>query len=278
MNKKNEKTMAILQKIAESHQNIKEKNPLVHHITNYVTVNDCANIVLAIGGSPVMADDIKEVEEMVSAASSLVLNIGTLNHRTIESMIAAGRMANRLDIPVILDPVGVGATTLRTDTAKKIIHEVKLAVVRGNMSEMKFLAGMDVAIKGVDSVANEEDGEKIAKKLVEKLGGIIAITGKTDIITDGKKTCLIDNGHIMLSNVTGTGCMTSSLIGTYCGAIKDIFLATIAGVMTMGLCGELAYQSLEKGEGIGTFKVKLFDKVYNLSSDIIMKEGKICYE
>lgn len=257
---------------------VKEKSPLIHHITNYVTVNDCANIVLAIGGSPVMADDLEEVAEMVGFASALVLNIGTLNARTIESMLVAGERAKELGVPVILDPVGVGATKLRTNTAEKLIRELKPTVIRGNMSEIKVLAGQNVAIKGVDSLADEHGGSAIAKKLASDLGCVIAITGETDVVSDGHQVCLLDNGHRILADVTGTGCMTSSLVGTFCGATTDYFTASIAGIISMGLAGEMAQASLHHGEGIGTFRARLFDNIYRLSPEILAKEGKLRYE
>ncbi len=267
--------MEILQKIADSLLAVKTTKPLVHHITNYVTVNDCANITLAIGASPVMADDIREVEEMVSFASALVLNIGTLNSRSIESMIAVGKKAKEKGIPIIFDPVGVGATSLRTATAKRIIQEVCPDVIRGNMSEIKIIAGLEAGIKGVDSVADELDGEQVAKQLSQQLGCVIAITGKQDIIAQGVKVCRIDNGHAIMSQVTGTGCMATSLIACYCGATDDWFSGAVAGVMTMGLAGELAQQSLQAGEGIGTFRVRLFDAVWSITPEIIRKGGRI---
>jgi hydroxyethylthiazole kinase len=267
--------MEILQRIADSLLDLKNKKPLVHHITNYVTVNDCANITLAIGASPVMADDIGEVEEMVSFASSLVLNIGTLNSRSIESMIVVGKKAKEKGIPIIFDPVGVGATSLRTLTAKRIIEEVRPSVIRGNMSEIKILAGLDADIKGVDSIADEEDGEKVAGLLTKKLGSVIAITGKQDIIAQGDRICLIDNGHPLLSQVTGTGCMATSLIASFCGAAEDSFLGAAAGIMTMGLAGELAEQSLHAGDGIGTFRVRLFDAVWSMTPEVMRKGGRI---
>lgn len=267
--------MEILQSIGDNLRGIQAKKPLIHHITNYVTVNDCANITLAIGASPVMAEDIGEVEEMVAFAGSLVLNMGTLNSRTIESMLVAGRKAHQLGIPVIFDPVGVGATTLRTVTAEKIIREVRPTVIRGNMSEIKIIAGFQETIKGVDSVASEEDGEQVAQELSQKLGAVIAITGKQDIIAYGDRLLRIDNGHPMLSQVTGTGCMATSLIGCFCGATDDYFIGAIAGVMTMGLAGELAQQSLQAGEGIGTFRMRLFDAVSTLTPEIFMKAGKV---
>ncbi|EIW20534.1 MULTISPECIES: hydroxyethylthiazole kinase [Pelosinus] len=267
--------MEILQKISDSLITVKTKKPLVHHITNYVTVNDCANITLTIGASPVMADDIGEVEEMVSFASSLVLNIGTLNSRSIESMLAVGKKAKERGIPIVFDPVGVGATSLRTATAKRIIEEVGPSVIRGNMSEMKILAGLEVQIKGVDSTADEEDGKTVAKLLSKKLNCVIAITGKQDIIAQGDRVCLIDNGHPILSQVTGTGCMATSLVASFCGATEDWFVGAAAGIMIMGLAGELAQQSLQAGEGIGTFRMRLFDAVWAMTPELMKKGGVI---
>lgn len=267
--------MELLQKISASLLDLKTKKPLVHHITNYVTVNDCANMTLAIGASPVMADDMGEVEEMVAFASSLVLNMGTLNERTIASMIVAGKKATELGIPIIFDPVGVGATTLRTATATKILQEVCPSVIRGNMSEIKILAGLSAHIKGVDSIADELDGEKVARELSLKLGCVIVITGKEDIIAHGNRVCLIHNGHALLSQVTGTGCMATSLIGCFCGATEDLFVGAVAGIMTMGLAGESAEKSLQAGEGIGTFRTRLFDAVWRMTPESLEKGGRI---
>lgn len=275
---KGEFNMEFINNIGKALENIKQKSPLVHHITNYVTVNDCANIVLAIGGSPVMADDIGEVEEMVSFASALVINVGTLNERTIESMIKAGRKANELNVPVILDPVGVGATTLRTNTVKTLLQQVKFTVVRGNMSEIKITAGVEAEIKGVDSTASEEGALEIAKGLARRLNTVVAITGARDVITDGTRYCYVDNGHKILSMVTGTGCMTTSLIGAYAGANEDYFLAAVAGIVSMGIAGEKAQESLTDCDGIGTFKVRLMDNIYKLSNDVIVERGKVIYE
>lgn len=270
--------MEIREKILANLSAVKEKSPLIHHITNYVTVNDCANIVLAIGGSPVMADDLEEVAEMVGFASALVLNIGTLNSRTIESMLVAGARAKELGVPVILDPVGVGATKLRTNTAERLIRELKPEVIRGNMSEIMVLAGQNVAIKGVDSIADEQGSASIAKRFASELCCVIAITGKTDVVSDGRQVCLLDNGHRILADVTGTGCMTTSLVGTFCGVTKDYFTAAIAGIISMGLAGEIAQASLHHGEGIGTFRVRLLDSIYNLTPEILAGNGKISYE
>jgi len=267
--------MEILQSIAENLRRLKTVKPLIHHITNYVTVNDCANMTLAIGGSPVMADDIGEVEEMVSFAGALVLNMGTLNSRTIESMLAAGKKARQMGIPVIFDPVGIGATKLRTVTGARIIREICPSVIKGNMSEIKMIAGFQETIKGVDSVASTEDGEQVAQELSHKLGSIIVITGKQDVIAQGDRVLRITNGHSMLSQVTGTGCMVTSLIGCFCGATDDYFTGAAAGVMTMGLAGELAQHSLQTGEGVGTFRMRLFDAVSTITPNFFMEAGKI---
>lgn len=267
--------MEIREKLYEILRLVKENKPLVHHITNYVTVNDCANITIALGGSPVMADDSLEVEDMVSLASSLVINIGTLNSRTIESMLLAGKKANSLDIPVILDPVGVGATKLRTETAKKLMKEINFSVIKGNMSEIKVLSGMDSIVRGVDSTEDTANGEEVALKLSESLGAIVAITGAKDIISDGKNICSIENGHPILARITGTGCMSSSLTGTYCAVTRDYYTAVIAAIATMGLCGEKAQASLKSPHDLGSFKVALMNSIASLSPKDLFDGGKL---
>jgi hydroxyethylthiazole kinase len=269
--------MDLLNQISNNLKAVKEKSPLIHHITNYVTVNDCANMTLAIGASPVMADDIEEVEEMVGFSGALVINIGTLNERTIRSMITAGKKANEHGIPVILDPVGIGATKLRTNTVKRLLENIKFTVIRGNMSEIKLLGGIDTIIKGVDSTASAEGGEEIAATLSKSLSCTIAITGAVDIVTDGIRICHITNGDKLLSSITGTGCMCTSLIGSYLGAGKDSFISAIGGIMTMGLAGELALKSLKENEGIGTFKTRLFDEVFLMNSDKLVNGGRVTY-
>ena len=266
--------MENIQTIGQLLAEVKEKSPLVHHITNYVTVNDCANIVLAVGGSPVMADDEAEVAEMTAIASALVINLGTLNARTVKSMFLAGKKANQLGIPVVLDPVGVGATSFRTTTAEKLMQEIHLAVLRGNMSEIKSLAGIATKTRGVDAIDNGVDGPEIARSLAQRLHCSVAITGVQDIISDGIRTGYIDNGDRLLAKVTGTGCMATSLIGCYCGVTRDYYLAASAGIMTMGLAGEKAVANLTPTAGIGSFKVGLFDAVYNLRPVDLERGGK----
>lgn len=268
--------MDVLQEIAQSLAQIKAKKPLVHHLTNYVTVNDCANITLAIGASPVMANDISEVEEMAAHASAMVLNIGALNPGMAASMLAAGKKAGSLNIPVVFDPVGVGATSFRMEIARQIISEVKPIVIKGNVSEIKALNGLQQGSKGVDSIADEGDAEIIGVSLAKKLGCVVAITGKTDIVTDGKKVYCINNGHQMLAGVTGTGCMATSLIASCCGAGQSSLAAAAFGVTIMGIAGEIAHQQLKLHEGLGTFRMRIFDAVSTMSPDTIMSNARIC--
>lgn len=250
--------------------NVRSKTPIVHCITNYVTVNDCANIVLAAGGSPIMADDIGEVADITSISNALVINIGTLNARTVQSMLAAGQTANALGVPVILDPVGAGASALRNETAAQLLQNVHFAVIRGNISEIKAVALGSSTTKGVDADSadqlNEQNREEViafAKKLSQETGAVIAITGKEDLITDGKECYMIKNGHVMMSKITGSGCMLTCVIGCYLGANANPLTATSAAICAMGLCGELAYQ-----EGIGTasFRTRLIDTMSNLTA------------
>ena len=198
----------IAQKVVELLNRLKNKKPLIHNITNYVTVNDCANILLAIGASPIMADDLKEAADITSIASALVINIGTLNERTIESMIASGKKANELNIPVVLDPVGAGASLFRNETTKRILEEIKISVLRGNMSEIKFIAGLESETKGVDASESDlksdsDEGIRVAKSLAKRFNCTVAITGVCDIVSDGEKSVTIENGTKMLSMLQG---------------------------------------------------------------------------
>lgn len=267
--------MELLPQIAETLVQIRAKKPLVHHLTNYVTANDSANITLAIGASPVMTSDISEVADMVVHAAAVVLNIGTLTAATVDAMVVAGQKAAALGRPVLLDPVGAGATPARTAAAERIIREVRPAVIRGNMSEIKTLAGLAVAIRGVDSLADAVGGEEVAQTLAARLGCVVAVTGATDIVAGGGRLCRIANGHPLLASVTGTGCMASSLIGCCAGVAGDSFLATVAGLTAMGVAGELAYESLQPGEGSGTFRVRLIDAISNLDPDIVSRRARL---
>lgn len=257
------------------YENVKNIKPLIHHITNYVTVNDCANATLAIGGSPVMSDSIDEVSQMVKISSSLVLNIGTLNRNKINSMIEAGKQANEYDIPVIFDPVGCGATNFRNEMSELILKNVKIAAVRGNLSEILALGGENIVTKGVDSSeALFEDVNEKLKNIAKKLNTVLAITGKVDRITDGDKLIEIYNGCKEMSYVTGTGCMCSSLVGTLIAANKNNVLdAAIVAVLIMGISGQKAYKKY-KDFGLGHFHMGIIDEIGKITPKIIIEEGK----
>lgn len=263
---------------SEMLKNVRERVPLVHCITNYVTVNDCANILLACGGSPIMADDEQEVEEITSVCGGLTINIGTLNSRTVKSMMLAGKRANVLGHPVLLDPVGVGASTLRTETAVKLLENVRFTAVRGNISEIKTLALGSGNTKGVDAdmadAVTEENMDRViafAREFSEKTGAITVITGAVDLVVDGKQVYVIQNGHPMMSKVTGTGCMLSAMMSAYLTANQDAPLrAAAAAVCAMGIAGERAYdRMLAFHGGSGSYRMFLMDEISNLNEKIL---------
>ncbi|EQF25285.1 hydroxyethylthiazole kinase [Clostridioides difficile CD160] len=253
-------------------KDVKESNPLVIHYTNNVTINDCANVTLAIGASPLMSFSYEEVEEMVSIANSVVINIGTMNSNMLDLFLLAGKAANKYNKPVILDPVGVFASKARAELTNKLLNEVKFNVVKGNMAEIKFIGGFDVRGKGVDSFDYEEDSTDIIKKVSEKLECIVVATGKTDIITDSKNTYKINNGTDKLKGVTGTGCMTASLIASFMAITENTLKAATMGVLTMSLSGELANLN---NPPIGTFKENLMNTIYKMDIDTLSKNSNI---
>ena len=263
--------MDINEALKEVFASLQTKRALVHHITNYVTVNDCANVVLAIGASPIMADEISEVEEMVGICDALVLNIGTGNERTIASMLKAGYAANAKGIPVILDPVGIGATTFRHASVEKLMKSITFSVIRGNMAEIKTIAGLEAKSAGVDSLDEEHDGATVALHLAQRLGCVIAITGKRDFVSDGNVCYALDNGDSALANLTGTGCMSTSLIGSFLGASKNALASAVAGILSMSLAGEMA----EKRQGMGTFHTSMIDAISQINVKTILKQSKI---
>jgi len=268
-----------IERIGNALEAVRRKRPLIHHITNYVTVNDCANITLAIGASPIMADDIGEAEAIASIASALVLNIGTLNGRTIESMLAAGKKANEMAIPVVFDPVGAGASHLRNKATMRILDEVKVSVLRGNMSEIRFIAGLGATTKGVDASESDlksgsEAGCQTAEAASKQLRCVTAITGATDILSDGQRTILLENGTKLLSRVTGTGCMCTSLVGSFCGASGDYLLAAAGGVLSMSIAGEIAAE--KAGEtGNGSFHMAVIDAMSKIDAVTLKERAKI---
>lgn len=269
----------MIEKYAKLIEQVRASKPLVHHITNYVTVNDCANITLAIGASPIMADALEEAADIARIASAVVLNMGTLNERTIPSMIEAGKAAHEAGVPVVFDPVGAGASRLRNETAALVLEEVRISVLCGNISEVRFLSGRQSKTKGVDAsehdIQNTEDTVSIAKSLAARLECVVAITGAVDVVSDGKQAVCIENGHLMLSNLTGTGCMCSSLIGAFCGAAPNKPLeATVAALLSMGIAGEIAYT--EGGQwGNGSYRTALHDAVSRMDTDTLVRRAKL---
>ena len=252
---------------AECFENVRSTCPLIHNITNYVTVNDCANMVLACGASPIMADDAAEVEDITIICGGLNINIGTLNSRTITSMLLAGKKANLLGHPVVLDPVGAGASQLRTDTANRLLREVKFTVIRGNISEIKTLASGAGTTKGVDAdVADKVTEENLdsavafAKAFAARTGAVAAITGAIDIVADAHKAYCIRNGHPMMS------CQLSALTAAFVTANPGQPLeAAAAAVCAMGLAGEIAHSRLSPLDGNSTYRNYIIDAIYNMT-------------
>lgn len=266
------------------YEKVRASMPLVHCITNYVTVNDCANALLACGASPIMADDENEVEEITSICSALNLNIGTLNNRTIVSMLKAGRKANELSHPVVLDPVGAGASSLRTSTATDLMDNIVFSVIRGNFSEIKALAAGSRNTRGVDADINDsisgkniEEVISFAKNLSKKTGSVVTVTGSVDIVADSLRVYLVHNGHPMMSKITGTGCMLSAIIAAYCGAVPGQPLeAAAAAVGMMGLCGEKAYErTVKENAGTATYRTYIIDEISRLDADALSGGIKI---
>lgn len=262
--------------------NLKEKQPLIHCITNYVTVNDCANILLGCGGSPIMADDEKEVEEITSICNGLTINIGTLNQRTVNSMIIAGKKANKLNHIVLLDPVGVGASNLRTETAQKLLKEIKFDVIRGNISEIKALAlgsgstdGVDAKVSDVVTLDNLDEAIIFARGFSKKTGAIIVITGAIDIVTNENKTYIGYNGTPMMSKITGTGCMLSAMTTAYCCSnVEDLLVAAFTSITAMGVAGEIAFDRLKDFEGNSTYRNYILDAIYNMDYETLERGSK----
>ncbi len=252
---------------------VRKRKPLVQCITNFVTVNDCANIILASGGSPTMASHPLEVEEAVRNVQALVCNMGAIDK--LDSMILAGKEANRLGKPVIFDPVGAGGTQLRRDTVKRLLEEVHFGVIRGNASEIRYLAGQQTAGSGVDVSDLDEINEEslsaavaMAAALAERLDSVIAISGKIDLISNGKETCVLRNGCATMARITGSGCMLTSLIGAFCGAYEDSYLAACSAMAAMGISGEIAEEKrLRNGTGNATFRNDLIDAVFYLTEE-----------
>lgn len=254
---------------------IKAKKPLIHHITNSVTMNDCANVTLAVGASPVMASAIEEAADMAKLADSLVLNLGTITEQAFTAMIAAGKAANAKGIPVVLDPVGAGATAFRTEKAGILLEEVDISIIRGNASEISALIGGEMNTKGVDAGEVSLSIRELAQVAADKLQAVIVISGAKDTVCGGVNITEISNGDIWLTNVTGTGCMATSIIASMAAVADDHYSAAIAGISIMSLAGELARKKVREEEGIGTFRMKLMDEIFLMNAESWEKGVKL---
>lgn len=245
---------------------VREKSPLVHNITNYVVMNNTANALLAIGASPVMAHAEEEVRDMVTIASALVINMGTLSEKWVEAMLIAGSAAREKGIPVVFDPVGVGATPYRNQVAALIVSACKPSIIRGNASEIMALANEKTSTKGVDSTASSNAALDAAKRLAQDTGAVVVISGEEDFITDGKTVRSVKNGSALMPKVTGMGCTATAVVGAF-AAINPDFLAAATHAMTvMGVAGEIAAQ---KADGPGTMQLHFLDALFNLTADTL---------
>ncbi len=250
---------------------VREKKPLVHAITNWITANDVASCLHAIGARPIMATAPEEVEEITTKTDALVLNMGTPSQERLKAMIIAGHRANQDRHPIIFDPVGVGLSPFRIDSSKKILSELRLAVIRGNRSEIGMLSGRKSQLAGVDAVDGPEDLAAACRFLAEKTGAIVVATGPVDLIASVKKQVQVENGCPMMSQVTGMGCMLTAVIGAFCAIEQDPMVASVSAVAFFGVAGEMAAQ---QSRGPGAFKQAFFDALFSITPDR-MREGMV---
>jgi hydroxyethylthiazole kinase len=252
---------------------IRERKPLVHQITNYVVMNETANATLALGALPVMAHAREEVEEMAALASALVLNIGTLSPPWVEAMLAAGRAANGAGAPVVLDPVGAGATSYRTETARRILDAVEVAVVRGNAAEIATLAGREAEIRGVESIASSDSAADLATTAARKLGTVVAVTAAVDHVSDGQQTLAVANGDPLLATITGSGCMSTAMTGCFLAVRPEAPLtASTEALVAFGVAGE---EAARDANGPGSFHAALYDALYRLDPDTLDERARV---
>ncbi len=263
-------------KLIKALNDLRKNKPIVHSITNYVTVTEVANSLLALGAAPIMShavEDFPDLLKLIKATrGALVLNIGTLDNQRVSQMLAAGKKANELGVPIVLDPVGSGATSYRTEVAKKIIEELKVDIIKGNISEVKSLIKESNETRGVDAIVSKNDNVyKIVQKAAKQLGCVVAITGQTDYISDGEDVIKINNGTSKLGLITGTGCMSAALIGAFCFIEQPIYAASF-GIAVMALAGELA---ADKTIGPGSFRTVLFDELALINESIIKERANL---
>ena len=264
-----------------SFRRLREKAPHIHCITNYVTANDCANILLACGAYPVMADFQEEAEEIMAGCDALVINLGILNDEKFSAMIRAGKRANALKHPVLLDPVGVGASAYRLKAAFRLLEEIEFSVIRGNASEIRTLYEGIGSSKGVDAAKEDNTGPnleeacKVARGLAGKTGAVIVLTGETDILAVKDRVCYLRNGHASMCEIAGTGCMLTVVIGAFCAVFpEEPFKAAIAGTAAMGISGEIAYEKMrERKEGTASLKIHLMDSISNMGEELLKERA-----
>jgi len=251
----------------DSLRRLRETKPLVHQITNYVVMNETANATLALGALPVMAHAQEEVEEMVRLAGALVLNIGTLSPHWVDAMLLAGRAANESGVPVVLDPVGAGATSYRTATAKRLLDEIDVTVLRGNAGEVATLVGVDAEVRGVESIDTGADAAELARSAGSRLGLVASVTGPVDHVSDGETVVAVSNGHELLASITGTGCMSSAVTGCFLAVNRERPLdAAVEALVAFGVAGEDAARA---AKGPGSFHVELYDALAALDPDTL---------
>lgn len=277
-----------IKKISKNIEKLRHECPLTHCITNYVTINDCANAVLAIGASPAMANEEPEMEEFANISGATVINLGTLLDNQMEAMIKSAQECKKANTPLTLDPVAVGVSKLRNDFTKKIIDQANISVIRGNMSEIKAIGkiynileettiakGVDVADADIITENNLKTNAKIVAQIAKKLNTTIAVSGSIDIITDGQETYFIDNGEAIMSKITGSGCMLTCVIGSFT-AVTTPLEAALIGTLSMTIAGELAYKTVQRNnQGSGSFRTYLIDELYNMDEEKIQKYGKL---
>lgn len=250
---------------------VRQKSPLVHNITNYVVMNNTANALLSIGASPVMAHSVDEVAEMASIASSLVINIGTLDAEWVKAMLIAGKTASAKNTPIVFDPVGAGATSYRNEVCKQIIEECKPDIIRGNASEIMALCNANAKTKGVDSTDSSDSAIDSAKQLAKETKSVVVISGQTDYITDGETILLVKNGNPLMARVTGMGCTATAVVAAFAAINSNTIEAATHAMSVMGIAGEIA---ASKSRGNGSMQVNFLDEMYNLNAETIEKNIK----
>ncbi|MFO7462151.1 MAG: hydroxyethylthiazole kinase [Desulfatiglandales bacterium] len=262
----------LAEKAGETLHRVRERRPLVHCITNYVTMNYTANALLAVGASPVMAHAEEEVEEMVALAQALVLNLGTLTQARVEAMAKAGREANKRRLPIVLDPVGAGATTLRSRSARKLMEDLSIQVIRGNPSEILSLCRGEAKPKGVETMHTVDESAQAALKLAQDYHAILAVSGPVDLVTDGRRVYKVHNGHPMMGYMTGAGCTATAVIASFLAAGSETHQAAAAALSCLGLAAETAAKA---SNGPGTFQIRLLDALYHMREGDLKQGARI---